>query len=107
MFRNLSISAKTGLGFGLVLLVMASVDVFAIRGIRTGNESFATYRRLARSSVLSGRVQANMLMASRAARDFLQSRDETFLEAYEARFGAREDSPLNNKRPSRTRNGAS
>ena len=86
MFKNLTISAKTGLGFGLILVVMAAIVAFAMRGLLSGGESFTMYRSLARSSVLSGRVQANMLMASRAAKDFLKSRDDQHLEIYDQRF---------------------
>ena len=86
MLKNLSISAKTGLGFALALLVMAAMVIFAVRGLQIASERFTTYRRLARSSVLSGRVQANMLIASRAARDFLKSRDDEQLRIYDERF---------------------
>jgi methyl-accepting chemotaxis protein len=86
MLKNMTIRSKTVVGFGLILLVMASVVVFAIRGLRSASESFTTYRTLARSSILSGRVQANMLIASRAAKDFLKSRDDEYLEIYEQRY---------------------
>jgi hypothetical protein len=43
MLKNLTIRAKTSLGFGLILLVTASMVTFAIRGLQTGNESFKTY----------------------------------------------------------------
>lgn len=86
--QNLKINTKTALGFGLILLVMASMVTFTIRGLHSSSDSFTTYRRLARSSVLSGRVQANMLMASRAAKDFLKSRDGKHLETYAARVAS-------------------
>ena len=54
MLKNLTISAKTGLGFGLILLFMATMFFFAIRGLQNASDSFTEYRRLARSSVLSG-----------------------------------------------------
>jgi two-component system sensor histidine kinase/response regulator len=88
MLKNLSIGVRTGMGFGLILLIMAPVGFFAFRGLQIGSDSFTTYRSLARSSVLSGRVQANMLIASRAARDFSKSRDDKHLEIYNERFEA-------------------
>ena len=88
MFKNPSIRLKTALGFALILLVMATEIVFAIQSLQQGSQSFKTYRRLARSSVLSGRVQANMLMASRAARDFVQTRDDKYLDIYNERYAA-------------------
>ncbi len=86
MFKKLSIGVKAAMGFGLILIVMAAMVAFAIRGLHSDSESFTTYRRLASSSVLSGRVQANMLMASRAAKDYLKSRDDKYLEIYDRRF---------------------
>jgi signal transduction histidine kinase/DNA-binding response OmpR family regulator/HAMP domain-containing protein len=86
MLKNLKIRTQIGLGFALVLVVMALVAAFAVRGLHDGSSSFKEYRALARSSNLSGRVQANMLMASRAARDFLNSRDEQMLTAFSERF---------------------
>jgi len=77
MLSNLKIGTQIGIGFGLVLLIMGLVSLFAVNGLQTGSESFKAYRSLARQSVLSGRVQANMLMASKAAKDFLRTREET------------------------------
>jgi PAS domain S-box-containing protein len=85
MLKNFAIRSKVVLGFGLILLVMASVVLFAIRGIQSSGDSFTTYRSLARSSVLSGRVQANALMASRAAKDFIRSREDSHLEIFDQR----------------------
>jgi len=86
MFRNLKIGSQIGLGFALVLLIMAVASLFALNGLRTGSQSFKVYRGLARQSVLSGRVQANMLMASKAAKDFLKTRKETHLQVFDTRF---------------------
>ena len=70
MFRNLKIGSQIGLSFALILLIMAVVSLFALNGLQTGSQSFKVYRGLARQSVLSGRVQANMLIASKAAKLF-------------------------------------
>jgi hypothetical protein len=66
MLRNLKIGSQIGVGFGLILLVMTLMVFYAVMGLETSHDSFKAYRNLARSSVLSGRVQANMLMASKA-----------------------------------------
>ncbi|MHC5022379.1 MAG: HAMP domain-containing protein [Planctomycetota bacterium] len=86
MLKNLKIGVQIGLGFGLVLVFMAVMAWFAIAGLRSGSESFKEYRGLARATVLSSRVQANMLMASNAAKDFLDSRDERHLEVFSERL---------------------
>ena len=86
MLRNLKIGSQIGLSFGLVLIIMAVVSLFALNGLRTGSQSFKVYRGLARQSILSGRVQANMLIASKAAKEFLKTRKEAHLQVFDTRF---------------------
>jgi methyl-accepting chemotaxis protein len=86
MFRNLKIGSQIGLSFALILLIMAVVALFALNGLQTGSQSFKIYRGLARQSVLSGRVQANMLIASKVAKDFLKTRKEAYLQVFDTRF---------------------
>ena len=86
MLKNLKISNQIALGFGIVLVILVLMIGFALEGLRTGSESFKTYRELARASVLSGRVQANMLSASNAAKSFLSTREDDQLEVFQERF---------------------
>jgi signal transduction histidine kinase/DNA-binding response OmpR family regulator/CHASE3 domain sensor protein len=86
MLKNLKISNQIALGFGLVLVILVLMIGFALDGLRTGSESFKTYRELARASVLSGRVQANMLSASNAAKSFLTDREAEQLKVFQERF---------------------
>lgn len=88
MLKNLSIGKQIGIGIGLILLVSALVATFAISGLQKSADNFSEYRMFARESVLSGRVQANMLIASNAARDFLRTRDEKAAETFDERFAA-------------------
>jgi DNA-binding NtrC family response regulator/CHASE3 domain sensor protein len=86
VLRSLKIRTQIVLGFCLILMVSAAIIAFAIRGSRSSSESFRSYRGLARASVLSGRVQANMLMASNAKKSFLYTRDEKHLQVFRKRF---------------------
>ncbi len=86
MFKNLKIGTQIALGFVLVLLTSAVILGFSIRGLWVGSESFKSYRELARASVLSGRVQANMLVSTNAAKDFLYTRDPRFLTVFRTRL---------------------
>ncbi len=88
MFKNLRIGKQIWLGFGLVVIVSALMSAYAIHGLKESAESFREYRSLARASVLSGRVQANMLMASTAAKDFLNNREEKSAEDFDERFAS-------------------
>lgn len=88
MFKDLKIGKQIWLGFGLILIVSSLMAGYAIFGLRGSAESFREYRALARDSVLSGRVQANMLMASTAAKDFLDTRDEKAAETFSERLSS-------------------
>ncbi|MGI9243452.1 MAG: ATP-binding protein [Verrucomicrobiales bacterium] len=98
MFRDLKIGKQIGLGFSLVVVVAALIAAFAINGLQRGAESYREYRSLARGSLLSGRVQANMLMASTAARDFLKTRDEKAAETFAERFAKAREFSLEQQR---------
>jgi methyl-accepting chemotaxis protein len=86
VLKGLKIRTQIVLGFCLILMVSSAIIAFAIRGSRSSSESFKSYRGLARASVLSGRVQANMLMASNAKKSFLYTRDEKHLQVFRKRF---------------------
>jgi signal transduction histidine kinase/DNA-binding response OmpR family regulator/HPt (histidine-containing phosphotransfer) domain-containing protein/HAMP domain-containing protein len=86
MFSRLSIGSKIALGFTAVLSLMLLIVGFAITNLQSGSSDFKSYREFARESVLSGRVQANMLMATRAAGSFLKTRDEAYYEVYRNRI---------------------
>ena len=69
--NKLHISTRIYLGFGLVLvlaLIIAGVGYF---GIKQAEETFATYRTLARQTNADGRVQANMLTTRIFAKNFV------------------------------------
>ncbi len=60
--KNLSLAAKIGMGFGVVILLLIAVSIISWRGLSGVADGFVDYRRLARDTNLSGRLQANMLM---------------------------------------------
>ncbi len=60
--KNLSLAAKFGMGFGVVILLLIAVSIISWRGLSGVADGFVDYRGLARDTNLSGRLQANMLM---------------------------------------------
>ncbi|MEP5765131.1 MAG: response regulator [Halieaceae bacterium] len=86
MFSRLNIGSKIALGFTAVLSLMLLIVGFAIVNLQSGSTDFKSYREYARESVLSGRVQANMLMATRAAVSFLKTRSDTDYGIYQSRL---------------------
>ena len=78
---NIGIGWKIGGGFSIVLallLILAAVTYFSLTGAR---DSFTEYRSLARQTNEIGRVQANMLMARLAVKDYiLRGTDEAYAQ---------------------------
>ncbi len=86
MMSKLSIGSKITLGFSVILLMLLGVLGYSMKGLSSGAIDFKTYREFARESVLSGRVQANMLMSSNAASSFLKTRNDEYLNIYHKRM---------------------
>ncbi|WCL54850.1 methyl-accepting chemotaxis protein [Gimibacter soli] len=70
-FDKLSISRRIAAGFGAVIALFFIVTLVASLELFTGRYAFAEYRATARQAVQAGRVQANLLLARIAAKDFL------------------------------------
>ncbi len=76
MLKNMKISLKLWLGFGIALFLLVLVGGVSYHGLRAGLDNFTQYRKLAVDSVLLGRVQSHMLMARMSMKDFLQTGSE-------------------------------
>ena len=86
MLSKLNIGAKMTLVFSTIFLIMLFSVGLSIKDLKMSSADFTSYRDFARKSVLSGRVQANMLMASRAAGNFIKTRDESYYEIFQNRI---------------------
>jgi len=86
MFNQLTLAKKLGLGFGAVMVMALILGIVGYNSLRSSNESFITYREIARSSNANGRVQANLLEARMAGKSFFISSDMQFLEEFEERM---------------------
>ena len=69
--HNLKISTRIYLGFGIVLMLAVLVAGVGYFGLQNAEETFATYRKLARQTNADGRVQANMLTTRIFAKNFV------------------------------------
>ncbi|MCB1886182.1 MAG: HAMP domain-containing protein [Rhodocyclaceae bacterium] len=84
--KNLKIGARLGIGFGLVLLLLAITAAVAYTGLHGATDGFAEYRELARSTNDAGRVQANLLSMRLAALGYYQSGDPADKKTQDERF---------------------
>ncbi|OSM01840.1 HAMP domain-containing methyl-accepting chemotaxis protein [Magnetofaba australis] len=81
--KSLKISTMMALGFGVLIVLMLGVALFAYSGLSTGQDGFVTYRGLARQTNLAGRLQANMLMLRLNVKDFNITGSDQDVEQYE------------------------
>ncbi|WP_412558414.1 methyl-accepting chemotaxis protein [Thalassospira sp. MIT1370] len=70
-FNNLKISAKVFGGFGVILVLLAGVSMIGVLSIGSVGDDFVRYRQVALQSNQAGRVQANLLEARVAVKDYL------------------------------------
>lgn len=71
--KNIKISTKVFGGFGIVLLFLTMISVTGITNLWNGNQSFKRYRSIALQTNQAGRVQANLLEARLAVKNFIIS----------------------------------
>ncbi len=83
--NNISLSKKLYLGFSIILVLLMITGFFAFNSIQGSSKGFTSYREMARDTVLSGRVQANMLMVRMNVKDYIitaSDKDKAEFEAY-------------------------
>lgn len=83
MYKNLKLTWKIALGFGLVLLMLILVATVSYSGLKNASDGFSDYRGLARDTNLSGRLQANMLMVRMNVKDYLITKSEKDILQYQ------------------------
>ncbi len=74
--KNLKIGAKIALGSGAILLFLVIVSATGFLSLEMAVKDFANYRQTARESNQLGRIQANLLEARLAVKDFLIENSE-------------------------------
>ncbi|MFP4055051.1 MAG: methyl-accepting chemotaxis protein, partial [Phycisphaerae bacterium] len=90
MLKNLTVGKKIALGFGAVLTLLVVLGVVGYFALGTAAEGFTEYRALARDTNLAGRLQANMLEARFAVKDYLLSSSADRVQQYDDRWSEME-----------------
>lgn len=83
---NLSIKKKLLGGFGLVLILLLLVTVSSMTTILNSSEGFNEYRTSALSSVMVGRIQANLLEGRIHVKNYLLEQNSSEIENFEERI---------------------
>ena len=71
LFAGLKISSRVFGGFGLVLVLLAGMSLFAVISIGIVGDDFSRYRVIASQTNQAARVQANLLEARVSIKDYL------------------------------------
>ncbi|MBN1343850.1 MAG: methyl-accepting chemotaxis protein [Phycisphaerae bacterium] len=87
MFRQMALGKKIGLGFGIVLVLLAVGSVISWQALSAASSGFTSYRGLARDTNLCGRLQANMLMVRMNAKDFILTGSDKDVQEYNDYYG--------------------
>lgn len=86
-FADLKVGMKIGLGFAVILVLLVGVGFQAYLGLSQGNSAFKEYRSYSVQTNQLGRIQANLLSARLAAKDFIISNTETAAQQVRQRIG--------------------
>ena len=84
MFKT--IKAKLIGGFSLITLLIVLVAIFSVVKINESSEGFTSYREMARASLMSNRVQANMLMVRMNVKDYLFNPVQKEVDEFQSYF---------------------
>ena len=84
--KNIKIGRKVSGGFGVVLVLLVTLAVVSYMSLSAAEQDFVEYRSLARQANEIGRVQANMLHARLAVKDYILRASDEAREEMEIRI---------------------
>lgn len=83
MFKKMSLAAKIGSGFGVVIVLLILIAAVSWNGLSGVAGGFVEYRSLARHSNLAGQLQANMLMVRMNVKDYINTASDKDIQEYQ------------------------
>jgi methyl-accepting chemotaxis protein len=86
MLKKISIPKKVFGGFGFILVLLLTIGAIGVSTLVSSNGDFATYRQAARETAEAGRVQANMLEARIAVKNFIISGSQADIDVVKSRL---------------------
>ncbi len=86
MLKKISIPKKVFGGFGFILVLLLTIGAIGVSALVSSNGDFATYRQAARETAEAGRVQANLLEARIAVKNFIISGSQADIDVVNSRL---------------------
>ena len=87
-FKNMKVSRKIGLGTGAILVFLIALSLVGFFALTNAGDGFSAYRQTARESNALGRIQANLLTARIAVKNFIQNQSEDAIDVVNQRVDA-------------------
>ncbi len=82
MFKNLRMGIKIGAGFGLLIVLLSVVALFAYNVISDAGYAFTEYRSFVSETNLASQLQSNMLMARFYVKQFIKTGRDSDVQRY-------------------------
>ncbi len=83
--KNMTLAKKLSLGFGVVLVLLLISGGVAYFAINQANTDFSTYRGMAKTNNLAGRIQANLITTRLAVMKYMRDGSDENLREVEER----------------------
>ncbi|VVS91279.1 HAMP domain-containing methyl-accepting chemotaxis protein [Desulfoluna spongiiphila] len=83
IFKTMTLRSKLILGFATILILLVFTSLLGISKLSSSSQGFTSYRDMARDTNLSGRIQANMLMARMSVKGYLINGNESDREEFQ------------------------
>ena len=84
--ESMKVSSKIYAGFAVIMILLVVISVVETLSLEGANDNFQTYRSIARSTNVVGRVQANMLMTRLEVKNFVISATEQAIKGVNERI---------------------
>lgn len=85
MFKKMTLFQKLVGGFSIVLLLAGIIGIVSFSAFKNSSKDFKNFRRRAKNTNLTGRVQANILMTRLGVMKYLRNQSEEALNQYDER----------------------
>jgi len=72
----MTIKLKLILSFAIIAFAVALSSAYSLNGLQNSTDNFKSYRKMAKNSILAGRVQANMLMTRMNVKNYLKTNSQ-------------------------------
>jgi len=82
----MSIKAKFSLSFFIITLAVVGLSTFIYNGVGKAADGFTSYRAMAKDTVLSSQVQAEMLMVRMNVKDYLQTNSQKNINEFNSYY---------------------